>query len=157
MQSKHGLASTQNNALEWLEWRHTLRCNNTNPAFARKCCASKVRNTNGRFVRTADLYAKRSEGPVSALHVEMCMVQHLSLRGVFCVHCDWHQCPHQLNSSARQQKNQSPYPPPARLTMKGSQTGGCLGITTRALSELSPRPRSPASGRRISPPSRAHR
>ena len=37
----------------------------------------------GRFVRTADLYAKRSEGPVSALHVEMCMVQHLSLRGVF--------------------------------------------------------------------------
>jgi hypothetical protein len=32
-------------------------------------------------VRTADLYAKCSEGPVSALHVEMCMVQHLSLRG----------------------------------------------------------------------------
>jgi hypothetical protein len=35
----------------------------------------------GRYVRTADLYAKCSEGPVSALHVEMCMVQHLSLRG----------------------------------------------------------------------------
>jgi integrase len=29
--------------------------------------------------RTADLYAKRSEGPVSALSVEMCMAQHLSL------------------------------------------------------------------------------
>ena len=112
MQSKHGLASTQNNALEWLEWRHTLRCNNTNPAFARKCCASKVRNTNGRFVRTADLYAKRSEGPVSALHVEMCMVQHLSLRGVFCVHCDWHQCPHQLNSSSHPQKKSVAIPPP---------------------------------------------
>jgi hypothetical protein len=30
-------------------------------------------------VRTADLYAKRSESPQSALHVEMCMAQHLSL------------------------------------------------------------------------------
>jgi hypothetical protein len=29
--------------------------------------------------RIADLYAKRSEGPVSALNVEMCMAQHLSL------------------------------------------------------------------------------
>ena len=124
MQSKHGLASTQNNALEWLEWRHTLRCNNTNPAFARKCCASKVRNTNGRFVRTADLYAKRSEGPVSALHVEMCMVQHLSLRGVFCVHCDWHQCPHQLNSSFRPKKNQSPSP---RLATREGQPDGGWG------------------------------
>jgi hypothetical protein len=32
---------------------------------------------NGSKVRTADLYAKRSEGPVSALHVEMCMAQQL--------------------------------------------------------------------------------
>ena len=33
------------------------------------------------FVLTADLYAKRSECPVSAFHVEMCMVQNLSLKG----------------------------------------------------------------------------
>jgi hypothetical protein len=30
-----------------------------------------------RFVRIADLHAKRSEGPLSVLHVEMCMAQHL--------------------------------------------------------------------------------
>jgi hypothetical protein len=34
---------------------------------------------NGRKVRIADLYAKRSEGPVSALHVKMYMLQHLLL------------------------------------------------------------------------------
>ena len=28
--------------------------------------------------RTADLYAKRSESPQSALNVEMCMAQHLT-------------------------------------------------------------------------------
>ncbi len=32
-------------------------------------------SAKGGFVRTADLYAKRSEGPQSALHVEMCIVQ----------------------------------------------------------------------------------
>jgi hypothetical protein len=32
-----------------------------------------------RFVRTADLGANRSEGPLPALHVEMCMTPHLSL------------------------------------------------------------------------------
>jgi hypothetical protein len=35
--------------------------------------------TNFRFVRRADLYAKRSESPVSALCVEMCMAQHFLL------------------------------------------------------------------------------
>lgn len=34
---------------------------------------------NGRKVRIADFYAKRSEGPVFALHVEMCMGQNLLL------------------------------------------------------------------------------
>jgi hypothetical protein len=34
------------------------------------------------FFRTADLGAECSEGPVSALNVEMCMVQHLSLSGL---------------------------------------------------------------------------
>jgi hypothetical protein len=32
---------------------------------------------NGSKVRVADLYAKRSESPVSALNVDMCMAQHL--------------------------------------------------------------------------------
>jgi len=31
--------------------------------------------------RKVDLYANRSEGLHTALHVEMCMAQHLSLRG----------------------------------------------------------------------------
>jgi hypothetical protein len=42
-------------------------------------------NEGRRLLRlAADLYAKRSEGPVSAPCVEMCMAQHLSLsaRGV---------------------------------------------------------------------------
>ncbi|MBT6189141.1 MAG: hypothetical protein HOI22_02615 [Tateyamaria sp.] len=30
--------------------------------------------------------------------------------GFSCVHCDWYQCPHQLNSSSHPKKNQSPYP-----------------------------------------------
>jgi hypothetical protein len=39
-----------------------------------------VRNAaNWCLVRIADLYSNRSESPVSALHVEMCMVQHLLL------------------------------------------------------------------------------
>jgi hypothetical protein len=41
--------------------------------------AAKVRS-----VRTADLYAMRSERPVSALNVEMCIVQHLSLSALSC-------------------------------------------------------------------------
>jgi hypothetical protein len=32
---------------------------------------------NDSFVRRADLCANRSEGPVSALHVDMCATQHL--------------------------------------------------------------------------------
>jgi hypothetical protein len=36
-----------------------------------------IKNAKVCKVRIADLYAKRSEGPVSALSVEMCMAQHL--------------------------------------------------------------------------------
>jgi hypothetical protein len=34
---------------------------------------------NSHFVRIADLDGDRSEGPQAALHVEMCIAQHLSL------------------------------------------------------------------------------
>jgi hypothetical protein len=47
--------------------------------------------TNFRFVRTADLHACRSEGRQSALHVEMCMVQHLSVGHLAAVCCVLHQ------------------------------------------------------------------
>jgi hypothetical protein len=33
---------------------------------------------NAHFVRTADLHARCSEGPQSALNIAMCMAQHLS-------------------------------------------------------------------------------
>jgi hypothetical protein len=36
-----------------------------------------IKNAKVCKVRRADLYAKRSESPVSALYVEMCMAQHL--------------------------------------------------------------------------------
>ena len=48
----------------------------------------------GRFVRTADLYAKCIEWQVSAL---LCRNVHgaaFVTLGFSCVHCDWYQCPH---------------------------------------------------------------
>jgi hypothetical protein len=36
----------------------------------------------GSFLRIADIGADRSERQLSALHVEMCMAQHLSLSGL---------------------------------------------------------------------------
>ena len=81
-----------------------------------RCRAEQKRGSALRLgsasATSAFSYRDCSEGPVSALHVEMCMVQHLSLRGVFCVHCDWHQCPHQLNSSSHPQKKSVAIPPP---------------------------------------------
>lgn len=61
MQRKHVLGFTQNNALERLEWRHTLRCDNTSAASASKCCVSEARKMNDGKVRIADLGANRSE------------------------------------------------------------------------------------------------
>ena len=61
------------------------------------------------LVRTADLYAKCSESPLSALHVEMYMPQHLSLWGFLAFTA--------IGTNVRTSlippptpKNQSPYP-----------------------------------------------
>ena len=58
---------------------------------------------NGSKVRTADLYAKRSEGPVSALSAKMCMPQHQSV---------WVLCLSSLRLTLMSPPAQFPLPPP---------------------------------------------
>ena len=101
-------------------------------------------------------YRTRSELPHSALPVDMSMTQHLSLWDFLAVAVVGTNVRTSLIPPPAGKKNQSPYPP-ARPTTTGSQAGGCLVITTRALSELSPRPQCPASAHQISRPSRARR
>jgi hypothetical protein len=76
--------------------------------------------SNGRFVRTSDLYAKSIEWQLSAIHVEMCMVQYFSLWGFLAFIA--------IGTNVRTSliplpapKNQSPYPRLA--TRKGKPDG----------------------------------
>lgn len=48
---KAGVSLDKIDRREWLDWRHTLRCNNTSAATARKCCVSELGETNDGKVR----------------------------------------------------------------------------------------------------------
>jgi hypothetical protein len=62
-------------------WFGEIRCaaKSVPPQLQTNAAPAAWPNVNVGKVRTADLYAKRSEGPVSALCADMCVAQHLSL------------------------------------------------------------------------------